>query len=81
VNTDKAIRIDDMSELNPRLLYPYLDNATALDPNFTSVYEYGATCLPAIDNEQAVKLGEKGIRDNPNAVAVCIIIWVLHIGD
>ncbi len=66
VNTDKAIRIDDMSELNPRLLYPYLDNATALDPRFTSVYEYGATVLPAIDNEQAVKLGEKGIKDNPD---------------
>jgi len=66
VNTDKTIKIDDMSELNPRLLYPYLDNATALDPRFTSVYEYGATVLPAIDNEQAVKLGEKGIRDNPN---------------
>jgi len=66
VNTEKAIRIDDMRELNPRLLYPYLDHATALDPRFISVYEYGATVLPAIDNEQAVKLGEKGIKDNPN---------------
>jgi tetratricopeptide (TPR) repeat protein len=71
VNTDKAITIDNMSELNPRLLYPYLDNATALDARFTSVYEYGATVLPAIDNAQAVKLGEKGIRDNPNE-------WRLH---
>ncbi len=66
LKTERAIRIDDMRELNPRLLYPYLDNATTLDPKFTSVYEYGATILPAIDNEQAIKLGEKSIKDNPN---------------
>ncbi len=66
LNTEKAIRIDDMRELNPRLLYPYLDNATTLDPRFTGVYEYGATILPAIDNAQAIELGEKGVRDNPN---------------
>lgn len=66
VKTDKAIRIDDMRELNPRLLYPYLDNATDLDPKFTTVYEYGATVLPAIDNSQAIKLGEKSIKNNPN---------------
>lgn len=63
---EKAINIDNMRELNPRLLYPYLDNATTLDPKFISVYEYGAMVLPAIENEQAIKLGEKGIKDNPN---------------
>ncbi len=66
LKSEKGISIDNMREMNPRLLYPYLDNATTLDPKFTSVYEYGAMILPAIDNEQAIKLGEKGIKDNPN---------------
>jgi tetratricopeptide (TPR) repeat protein len=43
-----------------------LDNATTLDPRFISVYEFGATVLPAIDKERAIKLLEKGIVDNPN---------------
>ncbi len=66
LKSEKGISIDNMREMNPRLLYPYLDNATTLDPKFTSVYEYGAMILRAIDNEQAIKLGEKGIKDNPN---------------
>jgi len=65
-NPDAKINLDNLIPLNPRLLYPYLDNATTLDPQFVSVYEFGATVLPAIDNDQAVKLLEKGINDNPN---------------
>ncbi len=64
-NSDKNISLDDMRELNPRLLYPYLDNATTLDPKFTSLYEYGANVLPAIDKEKAVLLTQKGIAANP----------------
>lgn len=60
------ISLENLTPLNPRLLYPYLDNATTLDPKFTGVYEYGAVVLPAIDKEQAIKLTEKGIRSNPN---------------
>src|SRR5437868_7688088 len=29
-----SINIEDLRDLNPRLLYPYLDNATDLDPHF-----------------------------------------------
>lgn len=65
-NPDANINIDNLNALNPRLLYPYLDNATTLDPKFISVYEFGATVLPAIDKGKAVKLLEKGIEDNPN---------------
>ena len=65
-NPDAKINLDNLIPLNPRLLYPYLDNATTLDPQFVSVYEFGATVLPAIDKDQAVKLLEKGINDNPN---------------
>ncbi len=65
-NQDAKISLDNLQALNPRLLYPLLDNATDLDPKFISVYEYGAVVLPAIDKEQAIKLLKKGIADNPN---------------
>ncbi len=65
-NPDANISFDNLNALNPRLLYPYLDNATTLDPQFLSVYEFGATVLPAIDKDKAIKLLQKGIEDNPN---------------
>lgn len=68
VKTDqKNLNLDDLSALNPRLLYPLLDNASELDPQFMAVYSYGASVLPAIDPQQAVALTEKGIERNPNA--------------
>ena len=60
------LNLEDLTALNPRLLYPYLDTATTLDPHFTEVYAYGAVILPAIDREQAVKLTQKGIDENPD---------------
>ncbi|MDQ3129548.1 MAG: hypothetical protein M3Q99_02145 [Acidobacteriota bacterium] len=65
-NNKQNLNLEDLTALNPRLLYPYLDTATTLDPHFTEVYAYGAVILPAIDREQAVKLTEKGIADNPD---------------
>lgn len=64
-NSDKTIRLDDLSPLNPRLLYPLLDNAGTLDPQFIAVYNYGAMVLPAIDPEQAIAIVRKGIENNP----------------
>ncbi len=66
LNSKQGFSLDDLSSLNPRLLYPYLNNATDLDPKFFSVYEFGATVLPAINKEQAIKLTQKGIDNNPN---------------
>lgn len=63
---EKKVDIENLKPLNPKLLYPLLDNATTLDPNFLEVYSYGAVVLPAIDPEQAINFTEKGIRDNPN---------------
>jgi len=60
------LNLDDMRSLNPRLLYPYLNNATDLDPKFIAPYSYGATILPAIDAQQAIELTEKGIANNPD---------------
>lgn len=71
VNNPQKVSIDNLKPLNPRLLYPYLDNATDLDPRFLQVYFYGSIVLPAIDSEQAIKFTEKGIRDNPNE-------WILY---
>ena len=59
------INIEDLRSLNPRLLFPYLDNATDLDPHFMAAYSYGAIVLPAIDPKQAIQLTEKGITNNP----------------
>lgn len=61
-----TINIDDLSDLNPRLLYPYLDNATDLDPHFLDPYSYGALVLPAIDSDKAILIAQKGINNNPN---------------
>ncbi len=59
------LNLDDLSALNPRLLYPYLNNAVEMDPKFLAAYSYGATVLPAIDVDQAIALTEKGIANNP----------------
>lgn len=61
------LNLDDMRPLNPRLLYPYLNNAADLDPKFLAPYTYGATILPAIDMDQAIALAEKGIANNPDS--------------
>lgn len=63
---NKNFNLENLSGLNPRLLYPLLDNATTLDPRFAAVYSYGAVVLPSIDARQAVLLAEKGIENNPN---------------
>jgi tetratricopeptide (TPR) repeat protein len=66
VASKEHINLENLNSLNPRLLYPYLDNATDLDPHFMAVYSYGAVVLPAIDAGQAIKIAEKGIKNNPN---------------
>lgn len=65
------LNLNDLRPLNPRLLYPYLNNATTLDPKFMAPFSYGATILPAIDPAQAIALTEKGIGNNPDQ-------WRLH---
>ncbi len=62
---NENFNLENLKPLNPRLLYPLLDNAATLDPRFTAVYSYGAIVLPAIDRQQAIKLAEKGIENNP----------------
>jgi tetratricopeptide (TPR) repeat protein len=66
-----SLQIDDLGPLQLRALSPLLEQATTLDPQFIAAYEYGAVVLPAVDDEAAVRLVEKGIRENPRA-------WRLH---
>lgn len=62
---DQDIDLGDLRPLNPRLLHPYLNTATDLDPGFIEAYSYGAIVLPAIDPQKAIEITEKGIANNP----------------
>jgi len=57
--------LDDMSPLGIRNLGALLEQTVALDPQFTAAYEFGAVVLPSIDRDAAVRLVERGIRENP----------------
>ncbi|HEY0323734.1 MAG TPA: hypothetical protein VGC66_22470 [Pyrinomonadaceae bacterium] len=65
----EKLRIDNLSELDLKLLPPLLDTAVTLDPKFMAVYEYGAVVLPTIsdtdEDEAAIALLKKGIAANP----------------
>ncbi len=43
----EPLPFDNLSPLDPRQLYPLLDRATTLDPQFLAAYEYGGVVLPA----------------------------------
>ena len=67
VNTPEDVQIDNLSQLNLKLLAPLLDTATTLDPQFLDPYEYAAVVLPTVDVQQAIRITQKGIDANPNA--------------
>jgi tetratricopeptide (TPR) repeat protein len=82
---DKVVRtglenlnLDDLTALNPRLLYPLLDNAAGLDPNFIAPYSFGATILPAVDPAKAIQLTEKGIENNPEEWRLYQYLGYIH---
>jgi len=61
------VPIDNLGQLNLKLLAPLLDTATTLDPEFLDPYEYAAVVLPALDVQEAIRITRKGIAANPNA--------------
>jgi tetratricopeptide (TPR) repeat protein len=67
LNVEGGISLDDLSQLNMKVLAPLLDTATTLDPEFIEPYEYAAIVLPSVDVEHAIRLAQKGIAANPNA--------------
>ena len=60
-------RLDNLGQLNLKLLAPLLDTATTLDPEFMEPYEYAAVVLPGVSVEEAIRITKKGIAANPSA--------------
>jgi tetratricopeptide (TPR) repeat protein len=60
------VPLDNMSALGIKSLGQMLEHATTLDPQFLAAYEFGAVVLPSVDRDAAVRLLEKGVRENPN---------------
>ena len=67
ISVPEDVPIDDLGQLNLKLLAPLLDTATTLDPEFLDPYEYAAVVLPAVDVQQAIRIAHKGIDANPTA--------------
>ena len=69
---------------NYKLLPPLLDIATTLDPHLTVAYEFGATFLAqkppegAGDPDAAVRLVERGVRENPSAWRLYYNLGFIH---
>src|SRR3989442_2769186 len=67
INPHEHIRLDNLRQLNLKLLAPLLDAATTLDPEFMDPYEYAAVVLPDVDVQEAIRITRKGIAANPSA--------------
>jgi len=61
-----ASKLDDLGSLGIKNLGAMLEHATTLDPQFLAAYEFGAVVLPSVDEAAAVRLLEKGVRENPD---------------
>lgn len=67
MNHPEHLPIDNLQQLNLKLLASLLDTATTLDPQFLEPYEYAAIVLPAIDVQEAIRITQKGIDANPDS--------------
>lgn len=61
------VPLDNLNQLNLKLLAPLLDTATTLDPEFMEPYEYAAMVLPGVDLQEAIRITRKGAAANPTA--------------
>lgn len=67
LNAPADVQIDNLGQLNLKLLAPLLDISTTLDPQFMEPYQYAAVVLPDVDVNEAIRIVRKGIAANPNA--------------
>lgn len=67
IDVPDNVPIDNLAQLNLKLLAPLIDISTTLDPEFIEPYQYAAVVLPAVDLPEAIRLTRKGIAANPNA--------------
>src|SRR6266699_7000500 len=66
IGVPENVPIDNLGQLNLKLLAPLIDTATTLDPQFLEPYQYAAVVLPDIDVQQAIRITKKGIAANPS---------------
>lgn len=59
------VPLDNLGQLNLKLLAPLLDAATTLDPQFMEPYQYAAVVLPGLDVQEAIRIVRKGVDANP----------------
>jgi tetratricopeptide (TPR) repeat protein len=71
LSVPQGVQLDDLGQLDLKLLAPMLDVATTLDPEFLEPYEYAAIVLPAVNVQEAIRITKKGIAANPSA-------WLLY---
>jgi tetratricopeptide (TPR) repeat protein len=67
INRPQNVQLDNLGQLNLKLLAPLLDATTTLDPEFMEPYEYAAVVLPDVDLREAIRITRKGIAANPSA--------------
>jgi tetratricopeptide (TPR) repeat protein len=67
IDVPDNVPIDNLAQLNMKLLAPLIDTSTTLDPEFLEPYQYAAVVLPAVDLPEAIRLTKKGIAANPSA--------------
>lgn len=67
IDMPEDVPIDNLGQLNMKLLAPLLETATTLDPHFLDPYEYAAIVLPSVDVQEAIRITRKGIDANPSA--------------
>jgi len=73
-----------MRSMQYKLLAPLLDIAATLDPHLTVAYEFGATFLAqkppegAGDPDAAVRLVERGVRENPSEWRLYYNLGFIH---
>lgn len=65
IGMSENIQIDNLGDLDLKLLAPLLDATTTLDPQFMEPYQYAAAVLPAVDVDEAIRIIKKGIEANP----------------
>ena len=63
----EGVALDDVNQLDFRMLAPLLDTASTLDPQFLEPYEYAAVVLPGVNLQEAIRITNKGIAANPNS--------------
>lgn len=75
---DSDPSISSLRDIRMDLLAPYLDIVVTLDPHHIPAYRFCAIFLPERDVNAAIRLLEKGIRENPDEWRLYQDIGYIH---